>query len=205
MNLTFINGFLGSPYVDGAHWYLTTLISFIIISGIGKKLKIEKKPFFYFEIIILYMISAKLHIENITKILGGEYCFIFSLACTIRWFVQKKCSSISKEVLLWAFLGGVSLLGIFRFIGIEYFIIVLIITPCFLYCVLGKWKFMQNKIFIFWGTISYSLYLIHQNIAYEVEYYLVKNFGEWNALIGLAGLLAGIGAGLILYFLQKDL
>ena len=62
---------------------------------------------------------------------------------------------------------------------------------------------MQNKIFIFWGSISYSLYLVHQNIAYEVEYYLVKNFGEWNALIGLAGLLAGIGAGLILYFFAE--
>lgn len=48
LNLTFINGFLGSPYVDGAHWYLTTLISFIIISGIGGKLKIEKNPFFLF-------------------------------------------------------------------------------------------------------------------------------------------------------------
>lgn len=70
LNLTFINGFLGTPYVDGAHWYLTVLISFIIISGIGKKFKIEKEPLFYFGIIALYLLSIKLHIENITKILG---------------------------------------------------------------------------------------------------------------------------------------
>lgn len=47
LNLTFINGFMGSPYVDGAHWYLTTFISFTIISGIGKKLKIEKNHFLF--------------------------------------------------------------------------------------------------------------------------------------------------------------
>lgn len=201
LNLTFINGFLGTSYVDGAHWYLTILISFFVISGIGKKFKIEKEPLFYFGIIALYLLSVILHIENIVK--GGRYCFIFCFACTLRWFVQKKSSSISKEMLLWIFLGGISLFGIFRFIGMGYFIIICIITPCFLGCALGKWKFMQNKLFVFMGSISYSLYLIHQNIAYEAEYYLVKILGEWHALIGLAGLLVGAGAGLILYFFAE--
>ena len=37
LNLFFINGFVGTPYVDGAHWYLTTLVAFIMIVGCAKK------------------------------------------------------------------------------------------------------------------------------------------------------------------------
>lgn len=37
LNIFFINGFIGTRYVDGAHWYLTILISFIVIISIAKK------------------------------------------------------------------------------------------------------------------------------------------------------------------------
>ena len=33
-NVFMINGYIGTPYVDGAHWYLTTLVAFYFIQGI---------------------------------------------------------------------------------------------------------------------------------------------------------------------------
>ena len=38
LNICFLNGFLGTPYVDGAHWYMTTLIAVILIISIARKL-----------------------------------------------------------------------------------------------------------------------------------------------------------------------
>ena len=133
----------------------------------------------------------------------GGILLYFLLCLYAQVVCAKKDYSISKGMLLWMFLRGICLVGILRFIGMGYFLMVIIITPWFLECVLGKWKFMQNKFFVFVGSISYSLYLIHQNFAYETEYYLMKNFGKRNLLIGLAGLLVGAGSGLILYFVAE--
>lgn len=84
--------------------------------------------------------------------------------------------------------------------GLEYFITSLFAIPVFMGCILEKFKFIQNGFFVFWGSISYTIYLIHQNITYEVEYYLMKQQGGFNLLIGLAGLSIGVFAGLILHY-----
>lgn len=43
LNIPFINGFLSKPYVDGAHWFLTTLVGCLICYSIIIKWKIQKE------------------------------------------------------------------------------------------------------------------------------------------------------------------
>ena len=71
LNIIFVNGFIDTPYIDGAHWYLTTLISFIVISGIAKKIKLDKTPFFYLGWMIVFVIAKAFDIEFVAILLGG--------------------------------------------------------------------------------------------------------------------------------------
>lgn len=84
LNLFFLNGYMGTVYVDGAHWYLTTLISVIIITGIFKKSKIANSYITYL-VWILTVVGLRLNgASNIAHLLGGAYIGIASAGISIR-------------------------------------------------------------------------------------------------------------------------
>lgn len=83
--------------------------------------------------------------------------------------------------------------------------IVLIAIPIFFACVFGKISFLSLKGLIWIGTVSYPIYLLHQNIAFEVEYNLMQMNGKFSIWIGIAGVIVGVGMGIVLYFLGEYL
>lgn len=89
INLTFINGFIGTPYVDGAHWYLTTLISLTAVTAVLKKIHVEKNPLPYIGLNLFIILSAIVHIPVIPVLIGGGYAGIIGLTAGVKWFVSK--------------------------------------------------------------------------------------------------------------------
>lgn len=103
LNLVFINGFIETPYIDGAHWYLTTLVSFIIITGIGRKLKLENNPFFYYALIVVYAIFKSLGMGIVPLILGGGGIASFLFSHVLQSFLFKKRESYQGKKLYYGF------------------------------------------------------------------------------------------------------
>lgn len=52
-----------------------------------------------------------------------------------------------------------------------------------------KFKFLNNKVLVYIGEISYPLYLVHQNISMSIEYILYNYFHQsyyiWFAFIAI--------------------
>ena len=47
LNACFVNGFIGVPYIDGAHWYLTTLLALILVYGLIQKIHFKYAVLIY--------------------------------------------------------------------------------------------------------------------------------------------------------------
>lgn len=87
LNIPFVNGYIGTSYVDGAHWYLTTLVSGIVIYSVILNFKDKFKYyllivwliliglFYYLSIIKIQGVSNEL-IQVFFKCLGGNI-FLF--------------------------------------------------------------------------------------------------------------------------------
>ncbi len=75
----------------------------------------------------------------------------------------------------------------------------------FLIALYKKGKIFEYKIIQFMGMLSYPLYLIHQNLAYLIEFNLTKKYNQvpLNLIAGgafLVVLLVGIG---LYYLIEK--
>ncbi len=193
VNLTMVNGFIGVPYVDGAHWYLSTLLAILFVMGIAKKLGIEKNPYFYLGWMGIRFTLRYISIpykNGIAAVLGGSYvgyvCITIAAKAILTALQQKTQKPL--EMIQWGivFVCGIGLVGIQ--LGIVKMILVLACLFIFLLCVLEKLPFMSNPFLLFMGSVSYPLYLIHQNIAFEVEYYLTLWTGEYHYLYGIAAI-----------------
>lgn len=174
LNLLFINGFIGTPYVDGAHWYMTTLVAVTMVMAIAKKIKQEKSPLFYIAWMGVTLISSFLDIPYVVSLIGGSYAGIISISVALRFVSQKKKETTKKSLLLWTCVALCATGCTAIYNGIVSLLEMLIIIPIFLCCINKKMPFLENRILLFGGSISYPLYLIHQNISFEVEYYFMK-------------------------------
>lgn len=119
LNIPFINGYIGTDYVDGAHWYLTILVSGIVIYSIILKYKDKT-----------------------------QCCLL----------------------MLWLFSIGILL------------------------------KF---KPLVFIGTISYSIYLIHQNIGFIILNNMIAIVGQYYIWMSVLVSLISVTFGFIFYSLVE--
>ena len=70
--------------------------------------------------------------------------------------------------------------------------------------VYGKLKFLDNRILSFFGSISYCLYLVHQEAGKQVYAFLTNNVGlkSSSSVILLILMMIGISA-LVTYGIEK--
>lgn len=193
LNIFFINGYIGTPYVDGAHWYLTVLLSMILIFGLFRKLRIENKWYIYIIWLILGGMLKFLTIlcPNNIIFLGlfnficNRYIGIICVGISLKYLngLRKTMKSNDKKLLIWLFVLFSALLYNFVFRGINFSIKFLFILLIFVLSINNKLFILKNRALLYLGTISYPLYLIHQNIAYVMELYWI----ELNGKMGICG------------------
>lgn len=194
LNILWINGFIGTPYVDGAHWYLTTLISFTFILGLIRKLKIQNKVISYFAWMMLGEIVVYLNMDIIGMMVGKYYIGYACISIALKQILQKK-----QNVMKWYILIIVSLLNIGLHIGIVALCELFIIVPVFVLCINKKLIFMSNTVFRGLAIISYPLYLIHQNIAFIIEYKLTNAIGSYSILFGIMAMAIVVVLAIVIY------
>lgn len=175
LNIFFINGFLGMPYVDGAHWYLTTLISITIIMGIIKKIRLKDNVWIYCMWLFIVGLLIKLGYSNITVFAGGTYLGSAIAGVALARIFSSNQQSTYKR---WIILFICSILFCYIIKGVTETIIVIVALLIVIPCLLEKFKLFENSILLKLGMISYPVYLIHQNIGFVIIIELSKIFGR---------------------------
>lgn len=215
LNIFFINGYIDKPYVDSSHWYMTTIVSFIFITGLGNWLEVKysrSKQVHVSGGYILWMLlgflSKIMNMNILYKVLGGSYIGIASIGGIYYRYIN---NYIKKEK-IWDFQVTltviVSLAYTYATKGFLYCVYVLISLLLITLTYKKKLSFCQNNFLNIFGAASYSIYLIHQNLLYimELELHHLYNYSSFEIWIGFlcCGLILLVGLTYF-YIFEKPL
>lgn len=168
INLTMIQQFIKVPHVDGVYWTLLVELSFYTIMYVLFVTKLIRK-IEIISILWLFVIMAAEYLETYQFVqIPGYIKFILMLKYGNLFiagimFYKLMCNSrlLNYMIILLA-------LAVEYFIAPDLIYLIAIYFGVFFFFVKGYLKFLSAKPLVFLGAISYSLYLIHQNIGYVV-------------------------------------
>ena len=208
-NLTMLQGFIPFdliPHVDGAYWSLKVELTFYFFMGCIFSLKLINK----IEIPLIIWLSFAFILRGISLFSDNfiinalmvygilSYCHLFIAG--IMFYMLRDTKKKSYYFIIFA-----CLFYEFLYNGLFRGTVVLIFFSIFYMLISGKLGFIAKKPLIFLGTISYSLYLIHQNIGYIIINFMEKN-GFVNEFYILIPILISIGlATAITFLIEKPL
>ena len=201
-NVFLIHGFIGIEGVDGAHWYLISLIGCTFVSVLLSDIKRKRRQLLMIlwsaAIVLLVYIdfnNSVIHalIKGILKVLGGDYAPMFVAGIALK-DIKEKRDPMAFISLGAAFLANGLVMGLVREITF------LIAIGLFELAVNNKIKFLEIKAFTWLGMISYSVYVIHQNPGFWIMYRLSHLIGQWRWEYSLLFVPLAVGVGTIIYY-----
>ncbi len=182
LNIPYLNGFIGTRYVDGAHWYLTVLLSFHLVFAVITLIKkyIHKlNPYIFLCVWMLLGFALKMFFKIGFNFVGGEYIGVAVLGVCLGIFSKDKDER--KNIFLYI----VSITGVlFTFFCLgktNCIIVILAVILCYL-ALNEKIPIICNKVTLSISKVSYVFYLLHQNIMYSILYNFTDKIGFWGSL-----------------------
>lgn len=203
-NLFFLNGYIDVGYIDRAHWYMTTLISLIVICTLLKSLCVEDKAESYFLWLSIILFLKVVNLDGVAHVLGDTYvgiaCICFSLSALVN---SGKTVDLDFFHLKWYAVLVFSVATVIHYFGILRLIFIAVGIYLIFGCLHEKMKILERPFFQFFGRISYILYLIHQNIAYTSVYYLMRYNDRYYFWLGFIAFFSVVALALIIEILIK--
>lgn len=170
VGLTMFQSFFGVKSVDGAYWFLAPLLFFNLVMLLlySKSLLSKQK----LQLVTVLVMTGLLVVQTVFKgkssIHATTYSLVLFFAGTIFYRLSKDRTSKS-DLLLLGFSYLVSLyIDSYRIVPLT------LCYGVFMLYVLGGLGWLRNNFLFFLGTISYPLYLIHQNVGFIIILYLKK-------------------------------
>jgi peptidoglycan/LPS O-acetylase OafA/YrhL len=189
VNLSMMQSFLYLPSVDGVYWSLSVELAFYACMLALWRLNLLAR----IEMVLLGWIALKLLWwglpelpSRVGAVLAVRYIPWFAIGMT-AYRVRTGARSLSEQMpVLLAGLATVAITG--PLMDSAVFVAIFAI---FAALVAGRLTFLDNRLLLWLGALSYSLYLIHQNLGYAMILAL-ENVG----LSPSAALLCAIAASL---------
>lgn len=179
-NMTMIPGMLGFELVDGAYWTLAyeiifyILVSLILLAGLWKK---RNKIFFVYVLMlfIAFFLNDYLPFMNkVNVLIMSDYGQMFAVGIALETLLTSVPAD-SKEKYLAVCTCLLSLGYTFLCRGMAYGIFMMVVVGMTigavkLHCIGGGSKRLiwTTRPLCFVSSISYPLYLLHQNIGYAI-------------------------------------
>lgn len=211
LNLIFVNGFLGTPYVDTAHWYLTYLIVFTIIGCLSQKLFGTKRM-----LIVPLWIVFSIGVRYVAKIVtldwikntlvvcsGGSNVYLFLIGVCLAEITNSKGDR--KKIVSNIVYYMVDLAFIYYYFNMTILISTLVVTAVMYFAINQKIKVCEMRLLVFLGGISYTVYLVHQNIGYIIMSRLTPIISYYPAVLiaAIVSIIMGMTLQKFVGFIQK--
>lgn len=161
-----------SPLLDGAHWYVFSLIRFYILFMVMLRFRLNEKTWFLGIPLILCVVHGLLKLKYGNSILG----YIIPSIVEIRIFVgvmlfnaikTKKKADIALVCFAILFVAYTNHWLYVPLFSVMFFL--LVVKKCS-----AMTKILSCKFLVVLGSFSYELYLIHQNVGYGVILFLIE-------------------------------
>lgn len=172
LNIPLLNGFIGAPYVDGAHWYITYLAIFSIIFAIVSKTKI--KPLYYLPTWLLlknFLLLLSMNFSFLSpayKFIGGDYVEYIVIGLSLAEILRFNAKDI-KQKIFYILIISMSIIQSFFLTSPIIAIGTIIVLGVFILTIKEKLAILEKiKFFTILGESSYCIYLFHQNIGYQI-------------------------------------
>ncbi|PID59479.1 MAG: hypothetical protein CSB44_12925 [Gammaproteobacteria bacterium] len=198
VNLLMFHSYLSVPSVDGVYWSLVVELTFygwifcVYLTG-----QLRNAEYALVALILVNVASAQFGLDvphQAERLLMHHYAPLFLAG--ICFFHIAHGEKVTRSWLLVGFaLVAVALLRPFREV-----LVVLVLFVIFHAAVTGRLAFLSRSVLIRLGALSYSLYLIHQNIGY-----IIINFGYRLGLPGPVSIAVAIVLVLCLSWLMYTL
>lgn len=215
-NLTMFQYYLGGTNIDGVYWSLRVEVAFyfalaIIYYGFKREifwpvLLVISFGSFLFNLCSQYIDSLPYFLELVHKVTISHFMpyFIIGMCIYALGFLKDKVLNInSKEYQLVVVSLIFALLDLFMNKTMTQFLVVFTAGLALFAMCKGRLslarKILENKVFLFIGKISYSLYLVHQVIGYILIRTLIDFGIELYLSIGIVFILVI----LLSFFMQK--
>jgi len=193
VNLTMLQAFFGIVHIDGSYWTLSYELVFYFFAAlmfISKK-NTAIKCFFLLLVQTIYGVAINSGMDfsrPLEALLLLQFLNLFICGIIFYEYHSKKVDLNASLVI-----NIIVLLNQYLIFGLESMTILLCIVLLFYLMLSGKLKFLSNSIFIYFGAVSYSLYIIHQYIGYTA----IKRLTG----LGLSQITSTLCAMLIVYLL----
>lgn len=205
VNFTMFQELFSVNNLDGAYWSLFPELIFYLIMAILMLFK-KQNTFYTYNVIlillgIIYMIWPIIVFEKLITI---HYILLFMIGIAFYRIYNKINTNVDFTLIFFNWLIGTKLYyysnqSISLILLYCFFFIIIGVYFLFIY---GKLKFLANsKVLMFLGYISYTLYLIHQNIGYIVINFTENYIGRFYAILLAVSIAIGL-ATLITYKIE---
>jgi peptidoglycan/LPS O-acetylase OafA/YrhL len=185
-NIIMFQQYLNIRHVDGVYWTLTIELTFywwIFVLYLFKQLKNVE---LWLSPLVLLAILKGVELINIPDFINNVFIIHY-----ISFFVAGICffkiqdgiaSRPTYLVLLFTLLSTIATFSFREFLLFSAFYMV------FYLAVSGRLAFLSFRPFVFLGTISYSLYLVHQNIGYVMinQFYKFQLMPLFSILLAIS-------------------
>lgn len=203
INYSMLQGYLGVPHVDGVYWTLTLELAFycwMFLLFLSRQLgQIEKWLFVWILLSTSLALTgwAEMIPIRLRYLLLLDYIGLFGAGICFYRLWEGKATRLTYAVI------ALSIACLYAQYPWQGALIVSAIYLLFYCATNDKIALLSYKPFVFMGTISYSFYLVHQNIGYTVIQFFYE--GELSPFMGIAcAFLVGLVlASLLTYTVEK--
>lgn len=189
INLSMVQGFLGTPSVDGVYWsLLVELCFYLCMTGLWRVGLLRWPELVLFGWIALKLLWWAMPILPYTlgALLIVQYIPFFAIGmASYRLWTCARTLAQQVPVML-AGLGVTLLVD-----GVELALVYSIVTAMLIALATGLLRKMSHPALLWLGAISYPLYLLHQNIGYAVITY-VQREGVPSVAAALTAIMASL-------------
>lgn len=180
INFTMWHDFFGFKHIDGAYWSLLPELLFYILMATLVLTKLLKKFYLINSIlIVLGVIHFFFNTPIFNKVFDLDYILLFFIGICFYRLKNNKAKKVEHLFIIVNLIIGSFLFqeaqtsNDIKFVLLSFTIIVFLYY-CFIW---GKLNWLGKiRILIFFGNISYALYLVHQVMGYAIINYFEVNF-----------------------------
>lgn len=197
-----LHGILGIPHVDGVYWTLQVELFFyawmLLLFVTGSLGKVHAALLVFIGVRLLYHVAAVgFGVDlpwRVSQVLIASYIPWFALGVCV--YQAARAQSLPPAVLL---TGGVAVTCLAIVDGWVIGLLALVFAALVWAAASGRARWLGNPVLAFLGTISYPLYLLHENIGWVVQRAVQAQGWSFDASIA-AALMVAVGVSTVLTF-----